>query len=232
MKKIKLRGLVIRQEDAGESDKRLTLLCKGVGRVSVYARGARRPKSKFIATCQLFAYADFVVVQGRGFYSLAEATLISNFFDVADYERLQVASAIVEICEKSLWDSENVDPILLLALRSLDRMAKGRFSPLYTLAVFLLRFFVLYGLAPIMNRCVACETTDFTEGYFFSAEGLLCKAHENGNLRITKEAAIAAEQYLAMNDTDNDPAVLHELVKMGAVMLRTHYEWKVMSLEV
>ena len=63
----KLRGIVLREQAKGESNKQIVLLAQGVGRVLLSARGARRVKSKLLAATQLFCYADFVVYEGRAF---------------------------------------------------------------------------------------------------------------------------------------------------------------------
>lgn len=44
----KLRGIVLREQAKGESNKQIVLLAQGVGRVLLSARGARRVKSKLL----------------------------------------------------------------------------------------------------------------------------------------------------------------------------------------
>ena len=41
----KLRGIVLREQAKGESNKQIVLLAQGVGRVLLSARGARRAKA-------------------------------------------------------------------------------------------------------------------------------------------------------------------------------------------
>ena len=76
----KLRGIVLREQAKGESNKQIVLLAQGVGRVLLSARGARRAKSKLLAATQLFCYADFVVYEGKGFYSVTQAELKNSFY--------------------------------------------------------------------------------------------------------------------------------------------------------
>ena len=81
----KLRGIVLREQAKGESNKQIVLLAQGVGRVLLSARGARRAKSKLLAATQLFCYADFVVYEGRGFYSVTQAELKKSFYGLRLY---------------------------------------------------------------------------------------------------------------------------------------------------
>ena len=54
-----IRGLVLRTVDVGDYDCVLTLLTAQEGKISVFARGAKRPKSPFLAVSQLFCCADY-----------------------------------------------------------------------------------------------------------------------------------------------------------------------------
>jgi DNA repair protein RecO (recombination protein O) len=139
VKQIKVRGIVLREYAAGESDKRLVIFCKGVGRLLVYARGARKPTSRFMSAAQLFTYADFVLTKGNGFYSLAQAEIIESFYPLReDYDRLMAAHLVAEVCEKTLLDSIESDDLLRLVLKSLTLLAKGKVSPAQVATVFLL----------------------------------------------------------------------------------------------
>lgn len=53
----KLRGIVLREQAKGESNKQIVLLAQGVGRVLLSARGARRAKSKLLAATAAVRYA-------------------------------------------------------------------------------------------------------------------------------------------------------------------------------
>ncbi|MDR1664995.1 MAG: DNA repair protein RecO [Clostridiales bacterium] len=159
MKTVKARGVVLREYEAGESDKRLILLCKGLGKLNVYARGARKPKSKFMAAAQLFTYGDYVLSDGGSFQALAQAEIIENFFTIReDYESLSCAHYIAEICEKSVLESNPADDLLLLLLKSLSLLNKknDRIPAKQIRLVFLFRFFAWYGIAPETESCSVC----------------------------------------------------------------------------
>jgi DNA repair protein RecO (recombination protein O) len=193
MKTIKLRGLVLREFETGEADKRLLLLCKGQGRVMAYARGARKPRSKFIAAAQIFTYSDYILAEGRGFYSVAQADVIENFYNLRlDYDRLNAAHEIVSVCEKNLLEDSNCDELLLLTLKSLSNLAKGKIVPNQILSVFLLRFFDLYGLRPNADACAVCG--ERSGKFFWGTEGLLCEKHGMGI--SLSPAAVAAISFI------------------------------------
>ena len=143
VKTFKARGIVLRETEAGESDKRLILLCKGYGRLLVYARGARKPKSKFLAAAQLFTYGDFIIGDGQQFYALTQAEPIECFYGIRnDYDALRYAHYIAEISEKTILDAQPVDDLLLLLLKTYQILNLPSIVPPKQAAlVFLFRFF-------------------------------------------------------------------------------------------
>ncbi|MCL2356501.1 MAG: DNA repair protein RecO [Defluviitaleaceae bacterium] len=226
MKTIKARGIVLKEYETGESDKRLLLLCKGLGRVMVRARGARKPKSKFMASAQIFTYSDFILTEGRGFMSVAQADVIESFYELrTDYDRLCAAYAITEVCDKALRESENCDAILLLVLKSLAHLTKEKFPPAQISAVFMLRFFDVYGLRPRTDECVVCGAKEMPE-FFFCEEGILCAAH--GVLPISRSAVAAMSHILtgklseAFQFEAND-SLLEELNKTAKLLWNFHF---------
>ena len=231
MKTIKARGLVIREFEAGESDKRLLLLCKNHGRILAYARGARKPKSKFMAAAQLFTYADFVLAQGKGFYSVTQAEVIESFYNLrTDYDRLCAAHLIAEVCEKSLWDSSNCDDLLLLALKSFSNLAKEKFPPVQVVGVFFARFFDYYGLRPQVEACAVCGLgLEEMPVIFFGGEGVLCENHSHGGIGVSRAAAAALLYILNSGLAEAFrfnalPAVLLELLQVAKLLWDVHFE--------
>ena len=71
-------------------------------RVLLSARGARRVKSKLLAATQLFCYADFVVYEGKGFYSVTQAELQNSFYGLRlDMDKFSEAMYLAELTERS-----------------------------------------------------------------------------------------------------------------------------------
>ena len=234
MTKTKVRGLILREYEAGESDKRLLIFCKGQGRLMVYARGARKPTSKFMAASQLFTYADFVLVQGQGFHSLAQAEIIESFYTLReDYDRLMSAHLVAEVCEKTLWDNIESDELLRLALKSLSMLAKGELPPLQIVCVFLFRFFDVHGLRPQTDACIVCDAPshEILKGVL-CAEGLVCSNHRPVTYHPVSGVAIKAMQHILDNNiaqafqfTARDD-ILIELRKAAYMLWNCHFEWE------
>lgn len=198
MKPIKVRGLVLSEYEAGESDKRLMIFAKGQGRLMVYARGARKPTSKFLAAAQVFTYADFVLTQGRGFYALAQAQVIESFYPLRqDYDRLMAAHRITRVCQQNLWDNLESDTLLWLALKSLAVLAKGEVPPLQVTNVFAMRFFDVSGLRPEVEHCIVCNAPVTGEvPMAICPEGLVCGSHKPPLHRMLPPGAVLGLQHI------------------------------------
>ncbi len=77
---ILVTGIIIKQMPIGESDRRVTILTNSRGKISAFARGARKPNSRFSGTTCPFCFGSFKLYEGRDAYNIAEAD-IKNYFE-------------------------------------------------------------------------------------------------------------------------------------------------------
>ena len=77
---IELSGMVLRTAAAGEYDRRVVLLTRERGKITAFARGARKPGSSLIAATVPFVFGTFRVYEGKSAYTCVAAQ-ISNYFE-------------------------------------------------------------------------------------------------------------------------------------------------------
>jgi len=231
MKTFKTRGLVLREYEAGESDKRLSVLCKDYGRIMIYARGARKPKSKFLAASQLLTYADFIIADGRQFYSMAQAEVIENFYPIRqDYQLLCHAAYLLEICEKAVPAGTPCDELLRLLLKSLQHISMQNISPKQAAIVFLFRFFLFYGLAPEMDCCAVCGGS-IEKSNIFCEEGMICKNCIKKNRMLLSDAAIHSLRHILQSELNQsflfriDDTALKALSQAAYLCWLSHFQF-------
>ena len=94
----KTKGLVIKEQTVGESDRLVTLLTADYGLVNAFVRGAKQLKNRLAASTSLFAYSEFSIYQGKNANVVDGANPIEVFFDLRkDIERLAVAQYFAQL---------------------------------------------------------------------------------------------------------------------------------------
>jgi len=152
-------GVVLREYDAGEANKRLVLLTEGRGKITVFSRGAKKTGTK-LAT-GLFDCNEFVIFDGGSFLSLAQTTCLHGFGATisSNFEAFVYASSFLEILDKIILTGMDAKAALRLLLRGLAELSAGR-SPHGVFAVFMFKLLQKEGFAPMLD------------GEYFTAEGL------------------------------------------------------------
>ena len=167
------KGIVIKEYNTGEWDKNLVLLLADRGKVTVYAKGARNPKSKFHTSSQLFAWSEFVIFEGNGFLSLAQCSLLDTFYYLRlDFERLCCGTHMLELIDKMILPGMLCKNQLKLLFLSLKAMEKSE-NPRLVLIMFEFKFFQMEGFSPMLDLCSVCKKPAGSQGLFCGA-GMVC----------------------------------------------------------
>lgn len=167
-------GLVLKECAIGESDKLLTILTLEKGKVCLSAKGVRSPKSKNIALCRPFIYANFEYYEKNGRYWLASGSINDSFFGLnADIEALSLAAYVVDVANE-LSGEEAPDEILLRVVLNTLYAIEKKLRPL-ELIKGAFEFFVSAhaGFMPNLDCCESCGQ---------AAEGAFCLDVMNGSL--------------------------------------------------
>lgn len=143
---MELMGMVIKSSSVGEYDKRLVVLTRERGKITVFARGAKRPGSSLMGPSRHFAFGTFKVFEGRDSYSLQSARITRYFDDLAqDVEASCYGQYFLELTD--YYTRENLDgsTMLLLLYQSLRALENLRIPNALARRVFELKAMVLNG---------------------------------------------------------------------------------------
>ena len=160
MELLTIPALVIRESDYGENDKLLTLLTADRGAVTVTVKGAKSLRNKNSACSQLLCYSEFTLKERNGYYTLNEASLIEQFFEIRrDMASFALAQYVAEVCLAVSVENENGEEMLSLALNTLYMICRGSKGLDLIKAVFELRCACISGFCPDITGCRYCTNT-------------------------------------------------------------------------
>lgn len=117
-------GMVLKQMPVGEYDRRICILTKERGKLSAFARGARKPGSRFTAASCPFSFGVFKLYTGRDSYTVAEAD-IQNYFEQLrkDYEGACYGVYFAEIADYYARENNDERQLLKLLYQSLRALS-------------------------------------------------------------------------------------------------------------
>lgn len=108
-------GMVIFTAPVNDYDRRIIILTKERGKITVFAKGARRQGSRMLAATNPFCFGNFKLYEGKSAYNLIEAN-ISNYFEElrSDFSGAYLGMYFLEFAD--YYSRENNDEVELLKL--------------------------------------------------------------------------------------------------------------------
>lgn len=146
---LKVTGMVLLAAASGEYDKRLVLLTKERGKITAFARGARKPNSLLMGPANAFAFGTFTVYEGRNAYTLVQAEITNYFMDVReDFTAACYGCYFMEVAE--YYTRENLDGSMVLNLlyASLRALMNEKLDKELIRTIFEMKAMVLNGEYP------------------------------------------------------------------------------------
>ncbi|SER80716.1 DNA repair protein RecO [Salisediminibacterium halotolerans] len=170
----KTEGIVIRTTDYGETNKILTLLTRENGKISVMANGAKKPKSRFASSAQLFIYGSFVYQRFKGMGTLNQSDILDSFRQIrSDIILTSYGACMVELIDR-LVPEEQLSPALFDLLYHLLHQLDEGSDPDVLLNILEIKMLAWAGVAPTLDRCTQCQTTEGPFSFSHRFAGAVC----------------------------------------------------------
>ena len=196
------KGLVIREQTIGESDRLVTLLTADFGLVKAFVRRAKQINSRLGSATTLFAYSDFSLYKSKDAFVVDDASPIEVFFGLRkDIDRLTLAQYFAQLAYEMSAEEQPEEEVLRLTLNSLHLLCKGDKSLAQIKAVFELRALCLGGYMPSILACDNCGTYETETMYFDALEGkIYCEnCPKTGADRVPKNV-ITALRFICLTE--------------------------------
>lgn len=146
---VELTGMIIKTMPVREYDKRLVILTGEAGKITAFARGARRMGGKLMGTTEPFCFGCFKLFPGKDAYTLTE-TDISRFFEElrSDYDAYAYGSYFLEIADYYTRENMEAYEEINLIYASLAALISGRFDRRLVRSAYEIRSLVIAGEYP------------------------------------------------------------------------------------
>lgn len=246
-------GMVLSAMPVNDYDKRLVILTKESGKISAFAKGARKPNSALLACSQPFAFGEFSMFAGKSSYNIVSAE-ISNYFGELrdDFEGLCYGFYFCEFADYLTKENNDEIEILKLLYQTLRVLARNTIDRKLIRAVFELKIMALNGEMPQVFGCVKCrnnsidvkplEEQQLAGRYYFSTDcgGILCDACRgyDKNAISINTSTLYTMQYIISKEIEKlytfkvTDEVLRELQRCVRRYLDRYIDHEFKSLEV
>ena len=192
-------GMVLNAMPIGEYDKRITLLTKERGKITAFARGARRPNSQLLAATNPFSFGEFELFEGRSSYTVSKAT-IQNYFRnwTVDFDVAYYGFYFMEFADYYCQENNDEREMLKLLYQSLRALESTSFNNDLVRMIFELKALAINGEAPNVYRCLNCGKTDALRYFSLKRSGCVCAECNNqvADSRLLDESSVYAMQFI------------------------------------
>ncbi len=203
-------GIVIKAEPVGDYDRRVVILTTDRGKITAFARGARKPNSRFVAGTNPFCFGRFYLYEGRNSYSINEVEIDNYFEELRDnFTSAYYGMYFLEIADYYTRENNDEKEMLKLVYTGLRALTNDSLSRRLVRAVFELKAVIINGEFPGIpaNRT-------YSDSAVYTVEYIV-------NSRVEKLYTFTLKE-----------EVLAELIEIAGIVTRRIINYTFKSLEI
>ncbi len=120
-----VNGMIIKRAPVGENDFLVTILTSEQGKITAFAKGARRPGNQLSGVVEPFCFGSFKIFVGRNSYTVRDAE-IKNYFESfrKNFDCSIYATYFAEIADyytRENNDEKDILKLLYMSYRALEK---------------------------------------------------------------------------------------------------------------
>ncbi len=205
MNQIVLTGMVLSATPIGEYDRRIVILTKEQGKISAFAKGARRPNSHLVGVVNPFTFGKFTIYEGRNSYTIQSVEVINYFSELRnDVVGAYYGFYFLEFA--NYYTRENIDErnMLKLLYQSMRALTNTHIPNQLVRCIFELKTYYIMGEGPEVFRCVICGDQKRAKVFSVNKGGLVCDECNHGvidGIRL-EQSTLYSMQYIKSTEIE------------------------------
>lgn len=233
-------GMVLSVSPIGEYDKRLVILTKEHGKISAFARGARKATSPLLACTQPFTFGSFSIYRGRNSYTVNSVEVQNYFIELQqDLSRVSYAYYFCEISD--YFTVENIDGTAMLKLlyQSFRALIHPSYPNRLIRSVFEWKLLEMNGEAARVFSCVRCGSIEALHIFVPEEQGIFCEDCGKGirGIHISETTAYTLQRILSskvekLYSFSVSETVISELETVSSAYLKNRVQKEFHSLDL
>lgn len=234
-------GIVLSAAPIGENDKRLVILTKELGKISAFAKGARRPTSSLLAPSNPFAFGEFELYRGRNSYTVHKADISNYFMEITkELETAYYGFYFLEICDYYTLENNNEKDTLILLYQSLRALCKKNIDNRLVRRIFELKLLVINGEYPELFQCGICKNDTNINGLSVSHRAVVCDDCQNkvNDYYRIEQSTLYSLQYIILTPANKlfsfavSPKVLSQIDYILENYMQSYVDKRFNSLKI
>ena len=238
---ITVTGMIISQAPVGEYDKRVVILTKERGKISAFAKGARRQNNPLMGVTSPFAFGEFVLYEGRTSYNIMQANISNYFMELStDLEGAYYGFYFLEFADYYAREHNDETQMLKLLYQTLRALSSGKIQRELVKCIFELKALVINGEYPEVFRCSNCGNEELGVVFSSKNQGLICeecKSLATDGIRINN-STLYTLQYIVSSPVEKlytfvvSDEVLSQLKRVMKQYIEKYVDKRFKSLEI
>lgn len=238
---VTVTGMILSATPIGEYDKRVVILTKEKGKISAFAKGARKQNSPLMGVTNPFSFGEFLLYEGRSSYNVMQANISNYFMELSsDFEGAYYGFYFMEIADYYTREYNDEKQMLKLLYQTMRALSSGKINRQLVRYIFELKALVINGEAPEVFRCANCGNAERSMVFSSINHGIICeecKGIAPDGIAVSA-ATVYTLQYIVSSTIEKlytftvSDEVLGELRKVLKQYVDTHIDKKFKSLEI
>lgn len=236
----KCNAVVIKTQDYKENDKLVWLYTDELGKITAVARGAKRSKSKLLASTLPFCYGEYLVFKGKSLFNLQEGKINKSFQGLLNnLDKLTYSSYICELIDIALLEGESNKLLFREFVITLYLLNTDAIDYELLIRSFELKLLKATGYGLDLDYCTSCKKKINVTNYIsLTSFGGICEDCHNEHGTYISKGAYNAIKFLFNTPSDKiyklnlSKEIKKEIEKISTFIISSNYTRKPKSLEM